>query len=149
MVFEQVSQGVHPEVHSRRIWGPQGPDPAAFLYLAETWVVAVYFIYHNDGHISKSVSFSIKVFRHTLMVKDTLLLTWPSRWYIKYTAKTHVSTRYRKAGGSGPWKPHIFQEWTSGWTPCETCVMTNNFTLWIYCAPIRRQGSKRYEICRK
>ena len=38
MVIEQVSQRIDPEVHSRRIRGPQGPDPPAFPYLAETWV---------------------------------------------------------------------------------------------------------------
>ena len=64
MVVEQVSQGIHPEVHSQRIWGPQGPDQPAFPYLAETWVAAVYFIYRHDSHINKSVSFAIKVFRH-------------------------------------------------------------------------------------
>ena len=64
MVIVQVSQGVNPEVHSRRIQGPQGTDPPAFPNLAETWVVAVYFIYLHNGHISKSVSFAIKVFRH-------------------------------------------------------------------------------------
>ena len=55
MVIAQVSQGVHLEVHSRRIWGPQGPDPPTFPYLAETWVVAVHFIYCCNGHINKCV----------------------------------------------------------------------------------------------
>ena len=64
MVIMQVSQEINPEVHSRRIWGSQGPDSPAFPYLVEAWVVAVYFIYHYNDHVSKGVSFSIKVFRH-------------------------------------------------------------------------------------
>ena len=64
MVIEQVSQGIHPEVHSRRVRGSQGPDPPAFLYFAETWVIAVHFIYCHNSHVSKSVSFSIKVFHN-------------------------------------------------------------------------------------
>ena len=64
MVIEQVSQGILPEVHSRRIWGPQSPYPPAFLYLAETLVLAAYLIYRHDRHVSMSVSFSIKVFHH-------------------------------------------------------------------------------------
>ena len=64
MVIEQVSQGIHPEVRSRRISGPQGPDPPAFLYLAETLVMAVYFVYRLSGHVSKGVSFAIEVFCH-------------------------------------------------------------------------------------
>ena len=31
MVIEQVSQRTDPEVHSRRLRGPQGPDPPALL----------------------------------------------------------------------------------------------------------------------
>ena len=42
----------------------QGPDPLAFPDLVETWVVVVYFIYLHDGLVSKSVSFTITVFRH-------------------------------------------------------------------------------------
>ena len=64
MVIEQVSQRIDPEVHSRRIRGPQGPDPPAFPYLAETWVVAIYLIYRHDGHVRKSVSIAIEKFRH-------------------------------------------------------------------------------------
>ena len=64
VVVAQVSQGVHPVVHSPRIWGPKGTDPPAFPYLAKTWVVALYFIYRHNGHINKSVSFTVKVFHH-------------------------------------------------------------------------------------
>ena len=64
MDIKQVSQGIHPEVHSQRIWGPKSPDPPAFAYLAEAWVMVVYFIYPHNGHISKSVTFAIKVFHH-------------------------------------------------------------------------------------
>ena len=54
MVIEQVSWGIHPEGHSRRIEVSRVLIHLLFclLYLAETWVMAVYnSIYHHDGHI--------------------------------------------------------------------------------------------------
>ena len=90
LVIEQVSQGIHPEVHSRRMWVPQGPDPPAFLYLAETWVMAVYFIYRHDGHVSKSVSFAIKVFRHMRFLPFPLGLLQYRSVLIHYWWYTHI-----------------------------------------------------------
>ena len=53
LIIEQVSRGIHPEVHSQRIQGPQGPDPPAFPYLAETGVVAIYFEYKSTSWLPK------------------------------------------------------------------------------------------------
>ena len=39
-VIEQVSQRIHPKVHSERMWGPQDSDPPAFPYFAKTGVLA-------------------------------------------------------------------------------------------------------------
>ena len=40
IVMVQVSQSVHPKVHSERMWGHQGSDPPAFPYLRrqESWL---------------------------------------------------------------------------------------------------------------
>ena len=45
MVIEQVSQRIHPEIHSWRIWGPQGPDSRFFgvLWRHELWL-CIWFI---------------------------------------------------------------------------------------------------------
>ena len=34
--YRQVSQRIHPEVHSKGIWSPQGSDPPAFPYFASS-----------------------------------------------------------------------------------------------------------------
>ena len=43
MVIGKVSQRIHPEVHCRMIWSPQGPYPPAFPYFVEAWIAAVFF----------------------------------------------------------------------------------------------------------
>ena len=72
----QVSHWIYSEVHSRRIWGPQGPDPPAFLYFAEAWVTAVNFVYISSTVMSTRVcSSSLKCSAteaHTILKKPLI-----------------------------------------------------------------------------
>ena len=66
MIIEQVSQWIDSEVHSRRMWSPQSPDPPAFPYFKEAWVAAIQLVYHRDSHVRLSVSIASEVLRHRI-----------------------------------------------------------------------------------
>ena len=63
MVIEQVSQGIHPEVHSRRIWAPLKPWSTCFTLSHGDMGRSFIFYLSPKRHVSKSVPFAIKVFR--------------------------------------------------------------------------------------
>ena len=60
-VIEQVSLRINPEVHSRRVRGPQGPDPPASPYFAETLSqLYMYLVYRHGNHVRLSVFIAIE-----------------------------------------------------------------------------------------
>ena len=48
----------------KRMWSPQGSDPPAFPYFAETRVVAVELVYRHHSHVCKCVSFAVKLLKY-------------------------------------------------------------------------------------
>ena len=50
MVFMQASQGIQPEVHYWRTWGPQGHDPPAVSYITQPWATTLYLGNHHGCH---------------------------------------------------------------------------------------------------
>ena len=88
--YQAGSQRINPDIHSRKIWGPQGPDPPAFPYIAEACVMAVFLVYCHDSNVRKSVFIAIKVFRHRRFfsppVRNVKVVVDPAYQYLLFDA---------------------------------------------------------------
>ena len=75
MVFKQASQGINPEVHSQKRWGPQVPDPPVLHgSILDWWPCLLVSVHHHWNALLQELPLLI-AFHHQSNLKDILVQT--------------------------------------------------------------------------